>query len=248
MSQSIQGTIINASYPRSGHRLLRDVLMHYFHGNMVFYEPYAARIKPKRAPAGRLNRPNYIKTHDFNLKGRNELTDKFSDNRRYLIQIRHPLEAIASYYEFSVRHSYIGMDTEQNWLVFLYDKLKYWKKFVDIWILEEKHDSLIVRYNELVRDKENTISSVIRFLSLSNEIDCKELCDAIDKVGFYQYVGDEKSEKLKHRNLSDFKYYDRDLFFDLESSLSVSYLNRIGIGHVVDPTRISSKPSNAPRL
>ncbi|XSG85244.1 MAG: hypothetical protein ACPW60_00620 [Methylohalobius sp. ZOD2] len=234
MSQSIQGTIINASYPRSGHRLLRNMLMHYFHESMVFYEPYADKIVSKRAPSGRPNLPNYIKTHDFGLKGRNELADKFPDNRRYLIQIRHPLEAIASYYEFSVRHSHIKIDIKQSWLIFLYDKLEYWKKFVDIWILERKNDSLVVKYNELVRDKETTLKSAICFLSGSDIIDRKKLSDSVNTIGFYQYAGDKKSKKIRERKIHDFKYYDRNLFFDLESSLSDSYLSRIGIDRIID--------------
>ena len=145
----ISGTIINVSYPRSGHRFLREILLNYFGDDFVFYESYSKTLLSGSNRPLAIKDVNYVKTHDFALEGEKVLTPDFAEGRRYLLQIRHPIESIASFYEFALKHNHVKKDSEKNWHLFLEDKLTYWKSFCDSWILNPPADSILVPYSEL---------------------------------------------------------------------------------------------------
>ena len=225
----IKGTIINVSFPRSGHRFLREIVSTYFAETFVFYESHAKKFICNSEHNRNFKSVNYVKTHDFNLVGQKILLSEFPENRRYLFQIRHPLESLASYYEFLLRHGYIKHDSEDAWIKFQNKTLTYWKHFCELWLLNIHPDALLVRYHDLCSDTYETAKRTIRFLTGEKSVDTERLLKVIDNQVFLQYAGDIKSEKKKIRQLRSFKYFSKTTFGQIECSLAKEYLHPIGI-------------------
>ncbi len=81
-----------------------------------------------KEPKNRSDSANYIKDHDFLLEVPIEPTNL------YLVQYRHPLESLVSYFEFNVHHN-IVVDTEDNFYDFVSKEIIFWKNFVGKWCL-----------------------------------------------------------------------------------------------------------------
>jgi hypothetical protein len=231
-SPEISGVIINACYPRSGNAFLWKILFNYFGSKLIFYEPYEKQVVRRSSSVADINRVNFVKTHDFDLEGRNVLLDTFPDHRRYLVQIRHPLESIASYWEFSLRHGHILTDDMKSWKAFLTKKLRYWKLFCSVWQNESRGDSLTISYDDLYSDRLKTAEKVVGFMTLENSVDEEKLNKAIENSAFLQYEEDQKSKKSERRNLAEFKYFDLDEFQKIEKKLVKTYLVPFGIKHL----------------
>lgn len=227
---TFQGVVINASFPRSGHRFLRELCMGYFAKEMRFFDSYSQNTIIN----GKLNNNakrsgNYIKTHDFDLHGVELFKEKFPLRRKYLVQIRHPLASIASYYEFALKNNEVKQDSLKNWLLFLEEKLIYWKRFCEKWLVEEKSSILLVTYEELYASTESELKRVIQFISGHNKVDEKRLATLIDNKSFNQYVGEDNSVKERKRDVTDFKYFNDALFKQIEGELDSRYLSPLGI-------------------
>jgi len=119
------GPNINAWFPRSGHRFLREILCRNFAPELVFYESHQDAIIATDRAQRRLEQINYVKTHDFSLQGKAVLGESCPGRRRYLVQVRHPLESIACYYEFSLRPRAARFDNRLTWWIFLYAKRQF---------------------------------------------------------------------------------------------------------------------------
>jgi len=233
----IHGTIINVSFPRSGHRFLREILSGYFENHFVFYESHTKKVTNWPNVNFKLKNVNYVKTHDFRLTGRKVLFSKFPKNRRYLIQIRHPLGSIASYYEFSLKHKHICNDNEAAWHEFLTRNLNYWKRFCEIWLLKSHSDSLLISYDDICSDTFKAAEKAIRFLTNQTSLNSTRLAKLIRDQEFLQYVGDNESKRQKSRQLKSFRYFDAIEFGKLERSLFDSYLQPYGIGLLFSSNR-----------
>lgn len=225
-----QGVVINASFPRSGHRFLRELCMGYYAKEMYFFDSYSQNM----IVDGRLEKnttlpANYIKTHDFDLQGFNVFKDLFPIRRKYIVQVRHPLEAIASYYEFALKNNEVLKDSQKNWEIFLREKLAYWKAFCATWLAEESSSVLLVTYENLYHATEHELKRVIQFISDEQIIDEQRILSLIKKKSFNQYVGEKNSSKTKKRELSSFQYFNKQKFESIENELFSSYLNPLGI-------------------
>jgi len=228
-----KGIVINASFPRSGHRFLRELCMSYFAKEMCFFDSYSQnRIVNGRLQKDTNSPSNYIKTHDFDLLGFDIFKEQFPLRRKYIVQVRHPLEAIASYYEFALKNGEVKQDTKVNWLNFLKEKLSYWKGFCKAWLTEESSSVLLVTYNDLYHSTESELKRIIRFISGADKVDEPRLSTLISKKSFNQYVGEKDSAKSKKRDVSDFKYFDKALFKAIEDELFTSYLSPLGINRL----------------
>jgi len=216
---AIQNTIINVSFPRSGHRFLREILSGYFAEDFVFYESYTKKVKSRSQRKNDLQFVNYVKTHDFQLRGREVLIKRFPVNRMYLVQIRHPLESIASYYEFSLKHGDIRWDREKSWNRFLNKKIKYWRRFCEIWLSDRSSDLMVVGYENLCCETFDTARKAIDFLTNGSELNSERLIKVIEHQDFLQYVGEPGSKKSGKRKLESFKYFDREKFEKIEQNL-----------------------------
>lgn len=224
------GTIINASYPRSGHRFLRNILISYFDDEFIFYESHQKVLHGGTKGKTRVEDANYIKTHDFELRGSAELLELFPSKRLYVVQIRHPLEAIASYYEFSLRHQHIRLDTQKEWDEFLDHRLNYWKSFYQRWITEPniRNTRIIILYEDLYQSTFDQARQVIEFIS-GESCNGEVLRKSLQKLDFTQYIGDSNSKKKKKRDLHQFPYFDEHSFREIERKLKEMYLLPIGI-------------------
>lgn len=76
-SHRVIGTVINASYPRSGHRFLRQILSRYFDDQFVFYDSCGDKVVCKGMDKRDPEFVNYVKTHDFDLTGHQVLAEQF---------------------------------------------------------------------------------------------------------------------------------------------------------------------------
>lgn len=220
----IQGTVINASFPRSGNRFLRIILSNYFGQCFVLYKHHSNEIGANPAQTDQLQLVNIIKTHDFKLVGRRVLADMFPEKRKYLVQIRHPLESIISYYEFALNFREIDRDDSTTWKQFLAGNLKYWKKFYKLWAHRPNQDTLIVTYDDLFNSTHKTAQEVVKFLIGESAIDLDKLNRAIESQVFLRYDGDPESRQKDRREIGSFRYFDERRFKKIEKSLMSKYL------------------------
>jgi hypothetical protein len=152
------------------------------------------------------------------------------DNTCYVILIRHPIEAIQSYYELLVHSSGLA-DSPESWRSFQDYALEYWTTFADKWVLNP-NDSLIknktiVLYEDLVGNTEVALSRVLSCF------DHKKINrDLIMKTAALRYNST--------RHLSDFKYFDAGNCEKVQDQLHDTYLRPMGITPYVNFNRSSS--------
>lgn len=141
------------SVPRSGHHMLVDLLKAYFGEALRYCEYY--REPEKRF--GRCAETNAQKNHDFNL------TTPVRKDRRYVIQIRNPIDALASWTNLSRLEGLFqsGQDVRHEYA----NRLAYWQGFVRKWVVPTIPNRLIVRYENFVQRPEPELARVIRFMT-----------------------------------------------------------------------------------
>lgn len=206
------------TYPRSGHGLLVNILLRYFAANTrqriidsveicqdvigagaFFYCEYYnhCRTRPCSNP-----RVNFQKNHDFGLR-------LPIDQEYYVIQYRHPLESITSWYRFSLDNN-LFPDSEKKWQEFALSKISFWKDFVNKWLIGIRHSHIVkVSYAELVSDPKESASRVIEFISPETSVDRQLLHNVISSL-----------RVCRKNRIIDFFYYDKDFFLSLERKVS----------------------------
>lgn len=232
VTNKFQGVIVNASFPRSGHRFLRELCLGYFSHEMRFLDSYSMTATADGGKSKRRTPPaNYIKTHDFELQGLDVLKAEFPLRRKYIVQVRHPLEAIASYYEFARKTNEVKKDTKSDWLTFLDKKLVYWKRFCETWLAQESASVLLVTYESLYHLTELELKKVVQFITGDQSVDNERLSLIVskNKKAFNQYAAEDDSAKVEKRDISKFSYFDEDRFQSIEDELFHSYLHPLGI-------------------
>ena len=229
----IDSTIINASYPRSGNTFLNNIVSNYFLDDFVLFKQHSNEIISSNNQHT-IADVNYVKTHDFELKGRAQFIDSFSSPVKFLIQIRHPLESISSYYEFALHHGDIDTDSISNWNSFLFHRLEYWKSFCDRWTTGFENDEyLVVKYEDLYNNTFSISKKVIELMSSADKFSSDRLNRAINDVKFLQYAQETNTLKKAKRDITQFRFFDLSQFREIESSLSDTYLDRLGIESVL---------------
>lgn len=176
-------------------------------------------------------RTNYQKNHDF------KLNVKVDSQFHYLVQIRNPIQAIASWYTAELKHRHknrIGegdlkrgiklnvlKDSYIFWRFFLAKSMIYWRRFAKKWILNPPvAPNILVRYEDLVDNPVEVLLGASRFINNDEDFELF----LIEEVVMEQNIA-------KTRDISEFKYYDRDLFWRIENSLTEYYKN-IGIPRI----------------
>ncbi|AXI46917.1 hypothetical protein C1J03_13325 [Sulfitobacter sp. SK012] len=179
---------------------------------------------------------NYVKDHDFDLmKGNTGIP--ITPAAQYLVQYRHPLESVQSFFEFQVHHKQL-QDTREHWQMFLPKALEYWKGFVFKWCLDPNLPSSCrvhaLSYGNLYTNPHKSVADVIDFLTAGREeIDTKKLDHAVEKFtgDFARYVDQEAKGTRPVSQLRDirtFRYFD-DTLPEIERSLVQEYLNPLGL-------------------
>jgi hypothetical protein len=170
------------------------------------------------------SRTNFQKQHDKRL----ELQPL--PGYVYLVQYRHPLESLVSYYSWTLKNRPTSLpeagNSERNWLAFLGlansqnipEQLAYWRGFVSKWVLSSMtYPRLSVSYSALVDQPEEQLADVVRFMTQTKTPD-RALIRAIVK----------NMSVRRRRAIEDFRFYDRRYFSQLES-LVAPELDALGI-------------------
>ncbi len=219
---------LSACFPRSGHRFLRNICQEYFGEAMKFRANHSGKGYSE-------DEANYIKDHDFKLLNMKKGIE-FRFDTLYLVQYRHPLESLISYYEFQVKHAVVD-DSRVSWNLFFPKHLEYWKKFICKWVFIagkiEKLELKMVCYDDLYNETFDVVSSVIGVILGDCNVDTVRLSRIVSKykTGFARYVEDQNNPEnytSKARNLFDFKFFDESLIA-IENSLVAEYLDPLGI-------------------
>lgn len=153
------------SYPRSGHHAMIGFLSRISNLDEDYCEYYKCekhngqaipcpkskmhwRMKKGCCGAGK----RLLKNHDFDLKLPYNKTDK------YIIQYRHPLLSIQSWYELeSKKNNY-------DWGTFFNEKLGFWVAFIEKWVLAHQNSQNVLLVPHLSLKQASTIEKIIRFV------------------------------------------------------------------------------------
>jgi len=205
------------TFPRSGHHWLVHLLTKYFSKNInylhskedqknvlragtFYYCDFYTHCKQIPCPN---YKTNFQKNHDLELKL------KKSANFKYIIQFRHCLPSLISWYLFKVRTDNLK-DGNQEWEKFARKNIIFWKNFIKKWILSTKNDKNIIylSYEELTQNPEESLKKVIKFINPKEQINSKFIKDIINKQGI-----------KKVRNIKAFKYFDPKFFKEIEQKI-----------------------------
>lgn len=199
--------IVHVSFPRSGHHALVRCMMDLLPEELHYCDYYR---HCRQVPCID-SKTNYQKTHDFDvaLAVQNEL--------KYIVQVRHPLEAIPSWYEYKFNDPYtrsgesrwkklldrwVLRDNRLHWNYFFPQKLRYWERFADKWAGQiARPNVLLLTYDDFVSDTAKTLRRALEFSGAETRVGDSEL---------QAVVREHKVER--RRDLTDFRYFDRGKF------------------------------------
>ena len=138
------------TFPRSGNTFLMLVLRDYF-GKDQFH---------------------YADSHKHPGRGSTPVSKKY----QYLVQIRHPFAALASWQALKQRENTMNMSVDTWWL----QRTQFYADFVKRWILKPIDHRMVLDYDDLMFNPVNKIAGVIMFLTRGNRVDRAKLQDIID--------------------------------------------------------------------
>jgi hypothetical protein len=168
----------NISFPRSGHHLLVNLLQAYF-GEEIryceYYSDYSRRMEV-------CEETNYQKNHDF------ELATPVLTDRKYVVQVRDPFEAITSFYELDCRQQKIGPEAtkHEEWFSRRWD---YYVAFVKKWVLADVPNRLVIHYRDLIDSPHSATARVIAHITDDPKIDSPRLEAAVRATRVVRYAG-----------------------------------------------------------
>jgi len=148
---------------------------------------------------------NFQKCHDFDLDVPTNLP-----GHGYIIQYRNPIYAITSWYKTGFKRGWLLFeDTYEQWEIFAYEKIEFWKKFVQKWLINNpSKPSVTVDYDCFLQKPEKYIEKILKVTDL-------DPCPDKEKIHLIC-----KEEKIEIRSsLEDFKYYDEGFFKKLEKKV-----------------------------
>ena len=164
----------NICFPRSGHHALSDVLLSYFGDEMHYCEFY---LQPEK----RINdcpETNFEKNHDF------ELGVPFKPEFRYLVQIRNPIDALASWKAMTERTS--GVPLPGDWTL---KGLDFWAGFAKKWVFQPiAPPKLVVTYERMLQHPFEICTQVIQFLTGVQNVDSTKLRGSLANFPIYERI------------------------------------------------------------
>ena len=148
------------SFPRSGHHLLVRCLTQMYGEHFQYCDFYNhCRKTPCRNA-----KTNFQKNHDF------KLNLSFPETQRCLIQYRHPIESISSWFELALTEPNLWervtlRDNQNSWETFFNNKLSYWKQFIEKWVLQpDAKRQMLVPYHLLVQNPVKQLTQIAEFI------------------------------------------------------------------------------------
>jgi hypothetical protein len=130
------------------------------------------------------------------------------DDRPRLVQIREPLPAIISWYEYDLkmaaRRGQPGEDSPRAWQDFAAEKIDFYRRFVRRWVESgETANKVIIWYEDYMDAPFETLAKVIAFFDPDRPIDRDRLAEVAGKV-------------RPKRDVKRFRYLDQTPSFDLD--------------------------------
>lgn len=162
-------------YPRSGHQMLLDILQEYFGKRLVYCEIY----KDGEHAIDVDEHTNYQKNHDF------DLNTFIKGDRKYLVQVRDPLDSLASRWEMQTREGSVT-DGEEDWRRSMKEWAIFWSGFVNKWVFSPVPNRLIVRYEDLLNNPMDTAANAIQFIEGRPNTDIPKLRATLDRFPMRQ--------------------------------------------------------------
>lgn len=203
---------MSVSYPRSGHHLLANMLFKYFSKNLDFQNTDGLNEYPEIICAGELiycdyynhcktpgctdETVNFQKNHDLDLSLKKE-------DYKYIIQYRGPVEANVSLFEFAHKKDLLKDGLKKEWENHSFGMTHLWVSWMIKWFDEAKKDPqnfIILTYEDLVKDTEDWLTKVVKFIDPSNEPDTLLIKEIIKK----------QKIRTKTRDIKEFIYYDEE--------------------------------------
>lgn len=185
------------SIPRSGHHLMVNLLFQYFSpdGKAPHFQGQDARnsIRKGIISSGRFHyceyyshcksvpcsdpRTNYSKNHDF---GRHLPPETFP---RLIVQIRHPLASIISYFQFK-NLILPNPDNAAEFRQMMASAKNYWRHFIHTWVLDNPNpEKLVIRYETLIGQPQETLAKVLAYLDPETPLNPNRLTTIIQAEG-----------------------------------------------------------------
>lgn len=135
------------SFPRSGHHLLVRGMLQYV-DKLVYSENYTAAHNIVNCEF-----VNLQKEHDL------ELSLPVHDDLKYIVLIREKENAIKAWYKTHlVKNSHVDFET------FYKEKSPYYDGFVDKWIIKSAPNTLLIRYEELINNLQESVMRAAEFM------------------------------------------------------------------------------------
>ena len=157
--------ILCESLPRSGHHfLIEKMIKEYLKNEVLYCEFYPVpdccmQVPCKKAYSHALNNKYFLqKSHDFSIE------DPYLENYKYIIQYRHPIPLIQSYYEYELERTQ-DVDNKHKFIKFLKTRADYYVGFYNKWINNPPPSSILILYEDLVLNVEKSVSAVIHFIT-----------------------------------------------------------------------------------
>ncbi len=212
------------SYPRCGHHLAVRIVRHYFDQDFKYCQFYGKNSEncclqfPCVDPSVTMT-----KNHDLGLAKEDGNGEQPVPGVPYLVLIRNFLEAAISDYNLFLRRE---EDSLRAWKTFSATKLKYYKRFLHKWVLNDiGTERLIVQYEQLTSDPVREFSRIIEFFHPPGPIDTERLTRLVQEAALEDVAPDgvrvvQGFGVRNRRRLEEFKHYDPIYFGQLEAELS----------------------------
>ena len=212
---------VGVSWPRSGHHLLVRILRQYFKNRFSYCEFYGSANCCKKIPCSYAGYINFSKNHDY------KSIVPILEKHNYLIQYREFIPSVISDYEL---YCCTDEDNKQNFQNFSIDSLKKYKLFISKWSRANSKQSYLyyLSYEKLTLQPKKEIRKIISCFVPSETVNEKKLSNIINQAKFISIENGKRSSKdkvgiLNQRNIKNFRYFDSELFDELESESSAYY-------------------------
>lgn len=199
------------TFPRSGHNALVDTLSNFFPLTANFCNFHMCTGNSNGAPVCSKNGlpvgtngfcpsgHGFQRTHDFDLR---ILVDP---SRRYVVQYRHPLEAICSWFDLELKTGNSIADTESSFLGFLADKISYWDGFMKKWL--DARDSFgnvfLLEYEKFLANPA-VLMELLTFLGYGDDVS-------------YTSIKRYHRTISRRKHIQDHRYFNAELFRKYEN-------------------------------
>lgn len=189
------------SYPRSGRGLMLRIIKNYF---MIGYNYEIIKCLPGRK-TGLINEEgvNFASNHDFH----NSVPKK--QNWNYLIQYRNPIRSIVSYTKKA------GFNKEFKKFFNHNLGIKHWTKLINRWVINPPPNALLIDYEDLILDNENTIKKTVEFIS-NQKFDVEIYKESVKEINikprnFLENFADSNNYDYFDKIENDLKYITKKL-------------------------------------